>query len=253
MGRGSSVSIATGYGLGGPGIEFQWGRDFPHLSRPALGVHPASCTVGTGSFPGGKERPGRDADPLPPSTAVVKERVELYLYSRYGPYGLYRASVPVQGCTLWVLYLKTNIHFWSYLAHLFLKWEMFETKIVEKIKTHILCSVTFFWKLCHLWDIVEKYGRSRRATDDDMIRCRTGVICMPGIYGKNTVTHSESVILTVFQWQQLLCEWPSVLHYTYIACFLHYVCWTNLCPCAVKCTVFFQQWNLWRIGLCTVM
>ena len=26
--------------------------------------------------------------------------VELYLYSHYGPYGLYRASVPVQGCTL---------------------------------------------------------------------------------------------------------------------------------------------------------
>jgi hypothetical protein len=47
-------------------------------------------------FPGGKGRPGRDADPLPPSTAVVKERVELYLYSPYGPYGLYRASVPVQ-------------------------------------------------------------------------------------------------------------------------------------------------------------
>ena len=27
-------------------------------------------------------------------------RVELYLYSPYGLYGLYRASVPVQGCTL---------------------------------------------------------------------------------------------------------------------------------------------------------
>jgi len=27
-----------------------------------------------------------------------QERVELYLYSPYGPYGLYRASVPVQGC-----------------------------------------------------------------------------------------------------------------------------------------------------------
>ena len=26
--------------------------------------------------------------------------VELYLYSLYGPYSLYRASLPVQGCTL---------------------------------------------------------------------------------------------------------------------------------------------------------
>ena len=36
-GPGSSVGVATGYGLDGPGIESRWGRDFPHLSRPALG------------------------------------------------------------------------------------------------------------------------------------------------------------------------------------------------------------------------
>jgi len=42
-------------------------------------------------------KPGRDADPSPPSIAVGHERVELYLYSPYGPYGLYRSSVPVQG------------------------------------------------------------------------------------------------------------------------------------------------------------
>jgi hypothetical protein len=33
----SSVHIETDYGLDGPGIESWWGRDFPHLSRPALG------------------------------------------------------------------------------------------------------------------------------------------------------------------------------------------------------------------------
>ena len=36
-GRDSVVGIASRYGLDGPGIESQWGRDFPHLSRPALG------------------------------------------------------------------------------------------------------------------------------------------------------------------------------------------------------------------------
>jgi len=51
-------------------------------------------------FPSGKEQPGRDADPSSPSSAVGHERVELHLYSPYGPYGLYRASVPVQGCTV---------------------------------------------------------------------------------------------------------------------------------------------------------
>jgi hypothetical protein len=35
-GPGSAVGIATAYGLDGPGIESRWGRDFPHLSRPAL-------------------------------------------------------------------------------------------------------------------------------------------------------------------------------------------------------------------------
>jgi hypothetical protein len=35
-GPGSSVGITTDYGLDGPEIESRWGRDFPHLSRPAL-------------------------------------------------------------------------------------------------------------------------------------------------------------------------------------------------------------------------
>jgi hypothetical protein len=58
-------------------------------------------------FPGGKERPVRDADPSPPSSAVDHERVELYLYFPYGLYGLYRSSVPVQGCIL--LFFKLHI------------------------------------------------------------------------------------------------------------------------------------------------
>jgi len=35
-GPGSVVGIGTAYGLDGPGIESRWGRDFPHVSRPAL-------------------------------------------------------------------------------------------------------------------------------------------------------------------------------------------------------------------------
>ena len=34
---GNSVGVVTGYGLDGPRIESRWKRDFPHLSRPALG------------------------------------------------------------------------------------------------------------------------------------------------------------------------------------------------------------------------
>jgi hypothetical protein len=47
-------------------------------------AHPASYTVGTGSFPGVK-RPGYGVDHPPPSSAEVKESVELYLYFTSGP------------------------------------------------------------------------------------------------------------------------------------------------------------------------
>ena len=40
--------------------------------------------------------------------------------------------------------METNIHFRSYLAQFFLEWEMFQTKIVEKIKTHLLFSIFIF-------------------------------------------------------------------------------------------------------------
>ena len=56
-------------------------------------AHPASYAMGTGSFPGVK-RPGRGVDHPPPSSAEVKERVQLYLNSPSGP------SWPVPGRTL---------------------------------------------------------------------------------------------------------------------------------------------------------
>jgi hypothetical protein len=50
-GPGSSVGIATDYGMGGPGIESRWRPDFlPVLT--GTGAQPAYCTIGTGSFPG---------------------------------------------------------------------------------------------------------------------------------------------------------------------------------------------------------
>ena len=39
--------------------------------------------------------------------------------------------------------MKTDVHLSSQLAEFFLEWEMFRTNSVEKIKTRILCSVTF--------------------------------------------------------------------------------------------------------------
>ena len=84
MGRDSSVRIATRYGLDGPGIESGCWRDFPHPSRPALGPTqpPVQCVASL--FPGGKTA-GAWRWPPTPSSAEVKERVELYFYSPSGP------------------------------------------------------------------------------------------------------------------------------------------------------------------------
>jgi hypothetical protein len=59
---------------------------------------------------------------------------------------------------------------------------MFQTKVVEKIKTHILS--------CNLWDNVEKYDRARQATDDNIIR-----------HMRSACTHSKYIVLLAFAWQ----------------------------------------------------
>jgi len=64
-GPGSSVSIVTGYGLDGPEIESRWGARFATPVQTGPGSHPASCTMGTGSFPGGKSGRGVTLTPHP--------------------------------------------------------------------------------------------------------------------------------------------------------------------------------------------
>jgi len=88
------------------------------------GAHPAFCTMGTGSFPGVESGLGVTLIPHP-FYCRGQEKVELYLYSPYGPYGLYRALVPVQySYTSTPLSACTRVHFilpsvpvqWSYTA-----------------------------------------------------------------------------------------------------------------------------------------
>ena len=84
MGRDSSVGIAIRYGRGSGDRIPEWAK-FSAPVQTGPEAHPASYTVGTGSFLGVK-RPGRGVDHRPPSSAEVKEIVELYLYL-YAPSG----------------------------------------------------------------------------------------------------------------------------------------------------------------------
>jgi hypothetical protein len=85
-GRDSSVGTATNYGLDDRmiGVRIPVGdRNFSlhHSVRTGSGIHSASYPVGIrGYFPGVK-RLGYEVDRSPPSSAGVKECVELYLHS----------------------------------------------------------------------------------------------------------------------------------------------------------------------------
>ena len=72
---GNVDGIATRYGLDGPGIESQWGRDFPHQSRPALTPTQPPVQWVSGLSQG--VRYGRGVT-LTPQPLVVKVKVNFF-------------------------------------------------------------------------------------------------------------------------------------------------------------------------------
>jgi len=88
LGRYSSVGIATRFG-----DRILLGARYSAPVQTGPGAHPASYTFGTGSFPEVK-RPGHSFDHPSPSSAKVKGRVEVYIYSPSG------RSWPVLGLIL---------------------------------------------------------------------------------------------------------------------------------------------------------
>jgi len=109
------AQLVRGSNSGGGGENFSYCPDRPWGP-------PRILYNGYRVFFGGKERPGRDVEPSPTSSAVGHERVELYLYSPYGPYGLYRVSVPVKRwplpLPLFVLFISMHIFWMRYLIAL---------------------------------------------------------------------------------------------------------------------------------------
>jgi len=90
---------------------------------------------------------------------------------------------------------------------------MFETKVVEKIITHILRSVTLFSKNRTVYEIMWKnvLGPNR----PQMVICRIRVACW---ILKGTNTHSEYVMLIDFSTATMVAQTPLdvTLCYTYI-------------------------------------
>jgi hypothetical protein len=65
-----------------------------------------------------------------------------------------------------------------------------------------------FQKFCRLWDNVEKCGRSRQGTNDNIIRCMRFGCWIP----KATNTHSEYLILISFPQQQWFLKSALIWH-----------------------------------------
>jgi hypothetical protein len=118
--------------------------------------------------------------------------------------------------------MENNIYFLLYLAHFFLGSKMLQTKVVEKIKTHILCTETFFLpffffrKSCRykiIWKITVEPDRPQMT-----------MWCMriARWITKVTETHSEYKICIAFPLQQWLHEGASLLRFTYTVCLVLY-------------------------------
>ena len=85
--------------------------------------------------------------------------------------------------------MKSYVNLWKYIDEFVLEWDMFQTKVVEKIKTQFYVQ-HFFSKIggC-LWENVEKYDAGRQAIQGKKTRRTKDGICKPDNYSKNTDTH----------------------------------------------------------------
>ena len=106
---------------------------------------------------------------------------------------------------------------------------MFHIKVSEKIKTHILCSKTFFGKRA----IYEIMWKNTVQPDRPLITMyRMHITCW---IPKATNTHSECVIPIAFPLQQWWHESASMLRYPYNACLVLTISKVGL-SASFKCT-----------------
>jgi hypothetical protein len=85
----------------------------------------------------------------------------------------------------------------------------FQTKYVEKIKTHFTFNKCFSPKSYRLWDNVEKHSRPRQATDGNIL-LRVRFSCW---VTKTTDTQLDYVILTAFPQRKWCREHASILRF----------------------------------------
>ena len=110
MGRDSVDVIATRYGLDGPRIEYRWGARFATPVQTSPGAHPASYTIGTGSFPGLKAAGGR-ADRPPHLGPGLREGYSCNSTPPLGLRGPFQGELYIFiGCNNYHKFLHAKLH-----------------------------------------------------------------------------------------------------------------------------------------------
>jgi len=108
-------------------------------------ANPASCTMGTGSFPG-LRRKGWGVDHSPPSSAEVKEILKLYLYSPSVP------SWQVTCCTSQTATVLSDMNIWMclYYCNAPRKFVSRVSFVTCAVSTLLHCLQLVFWHLAYM-------------------------------------------------------------------------------------------------------
>jgi hypothetical protein len=149
--------------------------------------------------------------------------------------------------------LKTYAHLWQCHSAFFSEWEIFQTTVVERFKTHILCSITFFSP--------ENLAVYEMIWKSDNVTRRMRFVCW---INRATHTHTQNIyiyiILIAFPRQQWLRERASLLRYTYIACLVSSIDplsyqtfpWHCVTESVAQCHGVCQAWRLPTFATSTV-
>ena len=93
--------------------------------------------------------------------------------------------------------MKLNIHFWLNHTHLFLEWDIFQKKFVEKIQTKFYVPPPFFFNRAAYGT---KYCKTGQATDDSIIR-RMRIAC----WTPKAATHTTNIWCGFDRASSLIC------------------------------------------------
>ena len=112
-----------------------------------------------------------------------------------------------------VLYMQTNTNLWTFLAQFFAEWEMFQTQVAEKIKTHFVFKNFFFFFNSCVCEIIWKH-----TVEPNRPQMAIWCVRIARWMNKATDTHLEYVIIVAFLLHQWSHDRASMLRHSCIAC-----------------------------------